>query len=252
MDSKNSHDAIKFKKYGKYMNIVLKMPNFKEINGVIYKLCTKCKKYKPMSSEFFPCRKNVKCGFGSYCKDCDREKEKRRIRVPAFDENGKLYCCTCKTYKSISEFNKGDKNKTRNDYSRECKTCEAKRKSIQRASMNKDDKNYFLKHLLYGCKTRSLQNNLNFDLNVQFIVDLYNKQNGKCAISGLPMTTRRQSGKNPYNVSIDRIVPSLGYTKENVRLVCSHVNMMRSNLEDSQLLEFCKAVLEYDKLKKNK
>jgi len=65
------------------------------------------------------------------------------------------------------------------------------------------------------------------------------------------MTTIRHSGKNTQNASIDRIVPNLGYIKSNVRLVCNHVNMMRSNLEDKQLLEFCKAIIEYDGLKEN-
>lgn len=62
---------------------------FKLINDVIYKLCTKCKKYKPMTSKFFPRRNNVKCGYGSHCKECEKEKESKRIRIPSFNENGK-------------------------------------------------------------------------------------------------------------------------------------------------------------------
>lgn len=38
---------ILFEKLGKQMNYTLGLPNFKLINDVIYKLCTKCKKYKP-------------------------------------------------------------------------------------------------------------------------------------------------------------------------------------------------------------
>ena len=53
MDSKNVFDKIKFKELGKYMNHNLQLPNFKEINGKIYKLCTKCKKYKPMTEKYF-------------------------------------------------------------------------------------------------------------------------------------------------------------------------------------------------------
>ena len=53
------------------------------------------------------------------------------------------------------------------------------------------------------------------------------------------MTTIRQAGKNPYNASIDRIVPGGNYTLSNIRLVCNHVNMMRSNLSDEELLYFC-------------
>lgn len=75
---------ILFEKLGKQMNYTLGLPNFKLINDVIYKLCTKCKKYKPMTSKFFPRRNNVKCGYGSHCKECEKEKESKRIRIPKF------------------------------------------------------------------------------------------------------------------------------------------------------------------------
>ena len=101
---------ILFEKLGKQMNYTLGLPNFKLINDVIYKLCTKCKKYKPMTSKFFPRRNNVKCGYGSHCKECEKEKESKRIRIPSFNENGELYCHVCKTYKDVSEFYKGEKN----------------------------------------------------------------------------------------------------------------------------------------------
>lgn len=102
---------ILFEKLGKQMNYTLGLPNFKLINDVIYKLCTKCKKYKPMTSKFFPRRNNVKCGYGSHCKECEKEKESKRIRIPSFNENGELYCHVCKTYKDVSEFYKGENAK---------------------------------------------------------------------------------------------------------------------------------------------
>lgn len=252
MDTKNKYDVEKFRHLGKYMNYTLGMPNFKEINGIVYKLCTKCKKYKPMTEEYFSHRSNVKCGFSSACKECDHEKEQKRTYIKPFNDCGELYCQTCKTYKPTSEFNTGTNIKKRNGYSRECKECESNRKKIARASMNINDKEKFLKHLLHGCKTRALSAGLQYDLDIDFIIKLYDSQDGKCALSGIQMKTVRQSGKNIFNASIDRIIPGSGYTKDNVRLVCNHINMMRSNLEDEQLIQFCKAIIEYDKLNKHK
>lgn len=145
---------ILFEKLGKQMNYTLGLPNFKLINDVIYKLCTKCKKYKPMTSKFFPRRNNVKCGYGSHCKECEKEKESKRIRIPSFNENGELYCHVCKTYKD----------------------CEKERKKI-----NDRDR------LLSGCKTRALKNNIPFDLTKEQLIELFEKQNGKCALSNLEM-----------------------------------------------------------------
>ena len=183
---------ILFEKLGKQMNYTLGLPNFKLINDVIYKLCTKCKKYKPMTSKFFPRRNNVKCGYGSHCKECEKE-----------------------------------------------------RKKIKRATQEINDRDRFLSRLLSGCKTRALKNNIPFDLTKEQLIELFEKQNGKCALSNLEMQTVIKAGKNPFNVSIDRIKPGRAYSLSNIRLVCNSINTMRSNLSDEEFLSFCKAVVDY-------
>ena len=85
---------------------------------------------------------------------------------------------------------------------------------------------------------------LDFDITKEFIKELYLKQDGKCAISKIPMTYIAGSGKHITNVSIDRIDSNKGYTKDNVQLVCSQVNMMKSDLTFDELLSFCKSIVE--------
>lgn len=234
----------KFKHLGKYMNLQLGLPNFKEQDGQIFKLCTKCKQYFPMSEDYFPTRKNVKCGYDSHCKECHQEKEKQRIRIPAFNNLGQLRCCTCGKYKQLIEFNKGGSiHKNRNGYSRECKECESLRKKNKRLRMNDSDPISFFKHLIYGCKTRSRSYGSVCTLTIEQLIDLYEKQNKKCALSGIEMTTVRKAGKNIYNASIDRIIPGGDYSIDNIRLVCNQVNMMRSNLSDCELLFLCKSIV---------
>lgn len=234
---------VVFEGLGKQMNYELGLPNFKLINNIIYKLCTRCQKYKPMTSKYFPKRNNVKCGYESHCKDCKKKKESKRTRIPSFNENGELYCYTCKTYKTVSEFYKGEKCKCRKDYSRECKNCESERKRIKRATQEINNRDLFLSRLLYGCKTRALKNKIPFDLTKDQLIELFEKQNEKCALSNLTMQTLIKAGKNPFNASIDRINPGRAYSLSNIRLVCSHVNMMRSNLTDAELLKFCNAII---------
>lgn len=43
------------------------------------------------------------------------------------------------------------------------------------------------------------------------------------------MTFYLDNGRTFTNISIDRITPNLGYTKENIQLVCMAVNQMKSN-----------------------
>jgi hypothetical protein len=54
-------------------------------------------------------------------------------------------------------------------------------------------------------------------------VDLYHKQNGRCAISGVKMTYS-QLKYQKTQISIDRINNNVGYFVGNVRLVCLWIN----------------------------
>jgi hypothetical protein len=88
-----------------------------------------------------------------------------------------------------------------------------------------------------------------FDLDLEFLLELWNKQNQKCAISGIEMTTLK--GQGVYfcsNVSVDKINPNLGYIKSNIQLVCSWANSAKSNLS---MKEFSKMIeLTHNKLNK--
>lgn len=234
---------------GKQYNSKLGLDNFKYVNGEIYKLCTKCLQYKPMTLEFFSKRSNVKCGFCSHCKQCDKEKEKNRIRIQPFDKQGNLYCLRCKTYKPISEFyENASTTKNRNFYSNNCKQCESERHKEYRESHITNDINLFFIDLVTGCKGRAYRSGkFKCDITKEQIIDLYEKQNHKCALSGIEMTTIKGKGRFPFNASIDRIEPGKDYTLDNVRLVCNHVNVMKLDLSDSELIYFCKQIINNQK-----
>lgn len=83
------------------------------------------------------------------------------------------------------------------------------------------------------------------------MLDMWSKQNGLCALSGIPMTHKIYAGKINTNLSIDRIDPNEGYTRNNTQLVCSCVNMMKGMLTIEELIQFCKAILNTQKLKTN-
>jgi hypothetical protein len=61
------------------------------------------------------------------------------------------------------------------------------------------------------------------------LLEKWNKQEGRCAITGIAMTCRAEEGSFfPFNVSIDRIIPKWdGGTYEigNIQLVCKIVNV---------------------------
>lgn len=113
-------------------------------------------------------------------------------------------------------------------------------RQARRHALSADGPMLILKHLL-------LQNERSKTLCIDDLVNLWNAQNGKCAISGQPMTHILGSGKHLTNVSIDRIDPSRGYEKDNIRLVCRLCNIMRHTLSDEELFDWCKIILNHNK-----
>lgn len=82
------------------------------------------------------------------------------------------------------------------------------------------------------------------DVTIDDLLAIWSKQDGRCAISGIPMTCIKGMGYQvPTNVSIDRIDSSIGYLRDNVELVCWAVNCMKNRLTKEELLLFCKLII---------
>ena len=99
-----------------------------------------------------------------------------------------------------------------------------------------------IKHFLQ--RLRNKQSGKRKGLSVEFLYSLWNKQKGKCAITGDSMTHIAGNGRLGTNVSIDQILPSKGYTEGNVQLVTWDANRMKGSLTMNQLHDLCKRILD--------
>lgn len=78
------------------------------------------------------------------------------------------------------------------------------------------------------------------ELELQDLKNLWEKQKGLCAYSGLPMYLPKYGNdrtKTPFKVSVDRIDSTLPYIKRNVHLVCSFINLGKNRYSDAQVKE---------------
>ncbi len=57
------------------------------------------------------------------------------------------------------------------------------------------------------------------------------------------MTYELDAGRVFSNVSIDQICPGVGYTIDNIQLVCMAVNQLKSDFEMDTVLYLCKQIL---------
>lgn len=104
-----------------------------------------------------------------------------------------------------------------------------------------------LNKLLAMAKNRAKTKELPFNITLEYLEELWEEGNGYCALSGIPIELgRAEFGKvHPYAPSIDREVPSLGYVKGNVRIVCYQMNVALSEFGLSQFEELVQRYTEF-------
>lgn len=94
----------------------------------------------------------------------------------------------------------------------------------------------------------ALSRNYDFDLDMQYMWDLFIKQNKKCALSGVDITIYPDSNRERLQTaSPDRIDSNKGYTKDNFQWVHKRVNRLKNVLKEDELLFWCKKIIENNK-----
>ena len=122
----------------------------------------------------------------------------------------------------------------------QCKSC------TRNSTIAKTDGNisYALRALLWRGGTRGQKFFDRQGLTLENLYEVYAKQNGRCALTGLLLTAKRGVGRVAGNVSLDRIDNSLGYTKQNIQLTTLKANEMKGDGTEEQLLSYCKAIVK--------
>lgn len=93
-------------------------------------------------------------------------------------------------------------------------------------------------------RKRSLENKTEFDLDLQYLKDLWEKQNGKCAYTNISLKLPKynQKGDRIYTASIDRINSSIGYIKGNVQYLSTAINFMKNDMTHENTLKLIKLI----------
>lgn len=131
-------------------------------------------------------------------------------------------CQTCKQDKPFSEFHKN----RRGSYGLEhfCKEC-------RKVKAAKSYKNNFFSFMTRLKRSSCKKKGIPFDLDAAFLRSLW-KNN--CPICSRTLSTHSKTEDSQY--ALDRIVPSLGYTKGNVEFICQRCNRIKYDASSLELL----------------
>lgn len=108
-------------------------------------------------------------------------------------------------------------------------------------------KNSFEKNYLYRIKQRAKKSNIEFDLDVDYIILLLKEQNYKCNLSKLDIEIRKLwHGNITQTASLDRIDNSKGYVIGNVQWVHKDINFMKNVYSQEYFIDLCKLIAKYN------
>ena len=93
-----------------------------------------------------------------------------------------------------------------------------------------------------GAKARGLC----FKISAKDVREIFDAQEGLCALSGQPINLPLSSKYSSVTASIDRIDNTRGYTKENIQLVHKKINILRGAMSVEDFVDLCKMVAEYN------
>ncbi len=105
---------------------------------------------------------------------------------------------------------------------------------------------YRIKCNMDGYKRRSKKDNTPFSLTVEYLIALYHKQQGKCYYTKEGFSPVTGTGKkSPNSMTLDRLIPSLGYVPNNVAWCIDKVNVAKGNLSEEEFYQFFQCILDY-------
>lgn len=113
--------------------------------------------------------------------------------------------------------------------SKRCKDC-SKEALVRWKTKNIDN---FIKYITISANNNAKKRNINFNITEQEIIEIYNKQNGKCFYTNMDFDIK----KSKYTPSLDRIDSKQGYCKENCNLVLAIINNMKNEFSHSEFIE---------------
>ena len=191
------------------------------------------------------------------CKNChanihrERRNANANHKCPILVNNTKR-CYRCCLWKDLSLFNKS--YKLSGGVAKICRECYNKQEAVIKCcksrsyrlkhAIENNDIEFYIKRRIGTIKSRAEKHNINFNLDIEYLIDLWNKQNGRCFYSNIPMkNSMKQDGFQSWDCpSLDRIEPANGYVKGNIVWCIFGINSFKQSLNLKSFEDMIKSI----------
>src|SRR5581483_11893458 len=169
-----------------------------------------------------------------------------RLEVLSFShskENHSFWNCQCDCGNTtIASTNSLHKGKT--------KSCGCICKEIGNKHFSWKGHGEISKVFFNNIKKHAREKGREFNISIEYIWDLFLKQNKKCAYSGRELNFPCRRGDIKGTASLDRIDSREGYIQNNVQWIHKTINTMKSDISEPEFLGFCNEIARYKSLDK--
>lgn len=165
------------------------------------------------------------------CSNCNKNFEKRTGEYNRCKRSDWNHFCSRKCY---GEFHKERLTKHgKENY----------KKFLKTYKRQKDELSHFRWHL-HGVRQRAKDKNYKCCITLEYLKDIWEKQNGTCPYTGWKLNPVYFSSKgvDKYSASLDRIDSSKGYIEGNVQFVSVMANYAKHTWNEQDFIDFCVAV----------
>lgn len=160
------------------------------------------------------------------------------VREGKSNKTGVYWICRCdcgvELEVSASQLNSANK--------RVIKTCGCER-HLSKITGTKNISGTYYGHIKSSAKHRQIE----FSITIEYLQKLWDKQNGKCYLSGIPIHLNLGKKYNWQSASLDRIDSSKGYIEGNVQWLHRDVNFAKHKKSCEDFIDLCETIIDYQK-----
>ena len=212
----------------------------KVIDGILYQECRYCNEWHVADVKNFTKNNRSPLGYSTLCRNCKKEMDKKyhsKIKADpvkwaaALKRSNQNKKANPNTQIGWTEYNSRPEVKAR-------KAAWSQKHTVVKALT---EEQYKLK-IWRNAKHRASSQGIPFNIEIDDIIIPE-----KCPLLGTVLTRGEHTRwKHPeHTISLDKIIPELGYVKGNVRIISTLANTMKSNATKDQLLTFAKNIESY-------
>lgn len=129
-----------------------------------------------------------------------------------------------------------------NQSSTQCISCHNAKGTLNKRSTGKD---LISGTFLAFIQRSAIKRDIDYDITIDELLRIWELQNGKCALTGIELSFPKHSKDYSNTASLDRIDSNKGYVVGNVQWVHKIINIMKMDLDQSDFINWCKAVANH-------